>query len=884
MANVILCIPPKIVDVLQQALKSGELTTSPESSEKKEFNLAELTNKKFTEQVEIFNKVINNKPVAEFIALELYKATKSKNKDAMSNWVKNTFYKSQPKIAKTFENKVNELYSDFQKLAKIKKADELKKEDLIKKIQQNEQQLIESFTSAKLGINVNAEEIAKITEMVDKINKLEKDFQDNLGDKYKKKLGKEKKEDIKIADILNNLILIDYDEKNPETSDFKYIINYLKIRKQINDYLYSINPPNAFARAISTGTGALLASIKSPIVNILGNISTYLDTTLPEILALNNKQLNSEYQKKLRDNYINKIKKIYKETGFDFTRAMMLYSDEKLWLGEKRFDKLLGTNWLTKYLKPFYEDVVFKYLMGYPDIIRAGQQFSLTLSNNIYAELKRTYPNISQEEFEMKFKDLFERAAAIEPAQKKIGKNKKEALEKAYEENIAITLRSMAVEAARVATFTNDTIASKIGLKLLEIIDLPFKALGLRGVAKLFQPFTKIPANFADRVLRAQILNLDGILKPIIQSQKIQNAFKRKEKEIILSQFEQAEISKNLLKAIYKAGITAVLGYLLYALFKPDDEEGMSYSGSGILTKAERQLRKEKGIGYNQLRMQLPGTNTIFYTSPEIFGILGGQMRFLGYLNDLKDSKTIWEMTLKYPKELQETIQTIPGIKNFIWMFNEALAKTEKIKEEQLEDKEIFTAAGKTFFDFVTARAIPTIFVDLLKTAQKYEQKNETTDFLGRFRLDAKPKLNMFGEKIEKWKVWFAYPAPLLFGSRMNFETKNKYTQELNRLNLLNELPVLSDIENISKYVQQLKKEMGTEKFEKLIADIGRIYKRNIDEILDSEEYKTEYKYLPEEQRKLWNQARTDAIEEAFYENDIIKEDIKLPKSKKIKR
>ena len=129
-----------------------------------------------------------------------------------------------------------------------------------------------------------------------------------------------------------------------------YVIEYFKARQEIGDYIYSINPASIFERMLATAArGAMLLSVKSPLVNVAGNITTLADEAVPEFLLNYFKDIKTDPKLKQADfsnmgKYIKRALSVYKQSGYDITRMTSLAADEQTWAGEKKHAQLLGSD------------------------------------------------------------------------------------------------------------------------------------------------------------------------------------------------------------------------------------------------------------------------------------------------------------------------------------------------------------------------------------------------------------------------------------------------------------------------------------------------------------------------------------------------------------
>jgi len=872
----IICIPPAIVDKLQSAIKEKKL----------DFDITKYSKLSFQQKSDFFDKIINNKAISNFIASEFTKSYNSRKKDAMTNWVKKTFYQKDNTVRNKFIKKIDEINEKLgDTIKKISAEPDAEKQS--KQIQKElnlqdkiDKQLIEQIISEKLGISLSIEETKKITKLTDRINNMEnylndpktiidakkisesekeKELKEALKNKEKlmELLDKKKGDKIFITDLVNAIMKLD--DKNFND----YVIEYFKARKEIGDYIYSINPASIFERMLATAArGAMLLSVKSPLVNVAGNIITLADEAVPEFLLNYFKDIKTDPKLKQADfsnmgKYIKRALSVYKQSGYDITRMTSLAADEQTWAGEKKHAQLLGSdNIFLNLPKLLYDDITFKYLLGFPDVLSAAIHFSFNLSLNARNEAIKN--GFKGDDIKKEANRLFKEAAAIHPNNNiDINAKNQDLITKSYQNNTAVKLRNNAVQAARVGTYTEERWASKLALKIRDAVSIPFEAAGIKGFGETFIPFTKIPANVAARIIDAQVGYLTKSVSNLVIGIKA-----AVQKNDIESHLRINAASKALLSA----GFTTVAAIILSALMKPDDDDELQYTGSGVLTPSERKLKKELNVGYDSFRVNWFGKTA--YISADYFGSLAGSMRTMAIINNGITSGEIINTIYKYSIDTVKTIQEIPGIKEFVWLFNDYQDKRDKVEEGKLEISDKAKVATKTAIDWVWVRTIPALINDIAIAQYPEQKRPDITDILDKpktvvqwYTNNYNRKLDLFGEELEGKGWMFTF-----FGSRFNFETKNKYNAELNRLNKEGELPAIKDLEFINRRMKKLKQELTGDRFELLLRTIGQEFKKNVDEMFDSSDYTDG---TPEEQSNLWRKAKNEAIKAGYEEIGI---------------
>ena len=260
---------------------------------------------------EVFSKYVP-KEMSVFINKNFEKAMLSSRKQAMADWVKKTF------VDKKLESSKKDI------LNKIDKIEELMNEG-------HQLNMIEDFVAESLGVKVSNQEVSQLIE-------------------YSKKL----------KEYRNNV-----DEwGNPGTE-------YFKKRRELINYLNSINPSSTADVAFGTiGRGALLFSIKSPLLNIesntlfggLGALERRLSSF--QFRGLNNKEVLKFIQHNTSQ---------YAKTETDLIIMDNVNADYRV-MGENIVSSQ-GPGKVAK-LGRLTESYAFKYPQGVPDIFMESFHFA----------------------------------------------------------------------------------------------------------------------------------------------------------------------------------------------------------------------------------------------------------------------------------------------------------------------------------------------------------------------------------------------------------------------------------------------------------------------------------------------------------------------------
>lgn len=294
-----------------------------------------------------------------------------------------------------------------------------------------------------LGIDLTAEEVEKINELVAKLQ-------------------------IAAAKEPNNIYL-------------GYHTDYFEAKDELNKFLDTANPMSTLevtSRVVFRGN--MLFSAKSILTNIIGNA----------INAVSEKVGNVIYERKwtgvnsdLIKDYIKTAGEVYYKTGLDVVRAMEISGGHTV-LGEHYKGVGQGKGALRSYAR-FVEQYVMKMGQGLPDIVFAATHFADNI--NVLTTKLADAKGLSGEAHKAEARRLFLLATSLT-----LDETNPDHLE-------ALQIRRTAVQYAMVATYQNDTSWTKAALKAREVID---DYTGDLYLGTNLVPFVKTLINIADLSLQ----------------------------------------------------------------------------------------------------------------------------------------------------------------------------------------------------------------------------------------------------------------------------------------------------------------------------------------------------------------------------------------------
>lgn len=688
---------------------------------------------------------------AIFLNTGFEKAMVSARKDALKDWVKKTFNHKDPR-----KNDISDRLEEMEKKGLVSTKGQVS--------------FLEDAIADSLGVRVTETELQII---IDKSNKLEN-----------------------LASARNSI-------GTPT-------IDYFRARRDMADYIDSITPSENLRVATSViARSNLLLSPKSALTNIIGNIgNTFNEFARRRINDGMTRGLNNSASKE----YIKEAVKIFHETGYDVTR-MMNISDDVIRLGEK-ITTSQGPG-VVRAVGRFYEDIVFKKMLGTPDVLFAAMHFadSADIASTKIARERGLYGDKAKDEALKMFKD----AMKIDP-----------------DTDEGKVIRENAVKDAMIGTYTDDNTFSQLSLGARDWINnLP----GMKNVrlGDLLVPFAKTPANVILRTIESSGATMPFEILKLIKARKNNNPVAARE----------------ALAAMGRSGL-GVVGALVFAgLFDVDDYVG-EY---GFTSQKERELIKASGATYNSLKI---GSRWI---SLDYFGPFAGTL--VGFLNARKYGKSIPDMAFKYYTGVLQQITRVPG-------FDELTRTIKGISDyvnPRSEAKKSANDAVVGAMDFVAARVIPSIVSDLAKMTDEFERDVKHGTIEGALEKiqrripvlsqSLEPKMDFMGNPIKTQNPF----ATLAFGARYKKGKEYDIVNELNRLNAGGELPNITDIRRSSSRVKKLRDRIGPIKTNQMFRVFGKRFQ------VDAKALLIDPKYISasdEGKKKMWNKVKSDALYDAL--------------------
>jgi hypothetical protein len=590
----------------------------------------------------------------------------------------------------------------------------------------------------------------------------------------------------------------DLEEKfNLPTSDGIPSVEYWSARKQMDDYISSITPTNALKVTTSiSGRGAMLFSVKSPLTNIISN------TVQGVVQAFERRISSGQYKGANGDfalEYVKKVNDIYQKSGYDISRMEGIGDGQKRRGEEQTSAQGPG---VARAIGRWYEDVVFKQLMGAPDVASSSVAFadSANLSSTKIAGGDKA-----------KALEIFKDATRIDP--------------QTVDGEI---VRAQAIADAKYSTYTNDGGYSDFAMAIRSALN---NATGNIRLGDQLMPFVKTPAN----VVQAGI---DSAGVGIVRSAfKLQEAVKEMKQG-------NGEPMKDVVRLAVRSGLGMTMATMLAFMFNPDDFTG-EYDG---MTQKGRDMAKAKNAPYNSIKM---GDK---YVSLDYFGPLASA--FVGIMYARKYGDSLPSSIFQYGRGVGSQALKIPGLRDF----SDLVANiTNAVQRGKMVD-----VAGKLTDEgiaYVRARTIPAIVNDFAKGTDPVE-RDTGRDALAKVKSSIPGLRQTLPEKINQLTgetvKGEGLALTLLFGSRVKTATDNPVVSEISSLYEADATPTISDISYSSKRMKELKEQIGNDRFSDALKFYGKQFSDKAEKLIQSGSYKSSDN---DKKRKELNKVREQSLD-----------------------
>lgn len=762
------CIPKHLAAELKQAAVKGEI------------NIQELYGMNSAERKSVFEKY-TDKTTAQNINTGFEEAIMSAQKDSLKKWAEKTFV----------GGKKTKQYTDV--LTKIEELETIGVLD-----SNNQQEFLEDLVGARLGVSISKTELETLNkfsdelEVLNPITQIEKQLQSG---EITKKESEELIEGAK--------------RKNYGLNS----IEYLKKRRELNNYIESLTPSNKLKVLVSVGgRGMMLASFKSFLLNIESNTVTgILEAATRRFATMQFLGIANPVTFERSKDYIKFAMEAYDKSGYDITRSSEMQFTPKS-LGES-YSTTQGKGKIRAFTR-IVEDIVFKNILGKWDVLFSA--ITRADSANIQASMLAKQEGLKGEEYNSRVKQLVDEAFNFNEMSDEGQRIK--------ERSIQDSLR---------ATFQNDSITAKTALMLRDVID---KATGSIGVGEILMPFVKTPANVVQLGLNYSV---GGIIEGSYQLLQAKKAKQNGDVDAFREHsFRGAE-------NFIRSGIGITVGLIIAGMFNPDDDE---FVGDYPENLNDRELFKLKNAVENSVRI---GDK---YISLDYLGPLGLVVR--GILTAKRNQGDPAKAAITFLTGTAQQLETVPGYEETSNLLDAFSSLIQDIKTKNGE--ETANKVTNAVIDMITARVVPAMISDVSKTIDPnkkdvdYKSSIEYLKSKIPFLSSTLPnKTDTLGDQ-QKYEI-----TQILFGSRVKTKKQDEIIDELIRLEQEGFTPSLGDVEKSTK-VTSMKSKLGEEKYNEMLQSFKENLKLEYEKIMDSKSYKKGDDAI---KKKLLDDGRTDLRE-----------------------
>jgi hypothetical protein len=487
----------------------------------------------------------------------------------------------------------------------------------------------------------------------------------------------------------------------------------------MENYANSIAPSPALSVLTSTiGRGNMLMSAKSIALNIESNILNFISESI--IKRISYGAVDKVVDTNVIKEYLEYSKNVFNSSGYQISTMEDLDATQRI-LNEKQITSQ-GSG-IIRALGRFYAQTIFKYGLGYPDLIFKDLAFvdsvNLLASKEANGDAKKATA-------------IFKDAILLQP-----------------KTAIGQEIRAKAQTDALVATYQNKGRLSELALGIRNSINKATKQLRLGDV---LSPFVKTPANVIG-------LGMDYTF----------GAYGLKDIQVVVNDFQAGRITETTRKVLQKTGRNAIGVLIAIALSSLVDDEDY-IPDYALLSPTERNLIKAKNGVFNAIKM---GDK---WVSLDYFGPFA--MPLAAVLN-AKREKDLVDKAFNYIKGAGIQALKLPVVGDLKDILEEAGRSTNQNADKNTQK------AINAVVDFVSSRTIPALVSDFAKITDEYERDtgksalNRAKAKIPFLREELPAKVNYAtGRAVETES-----PVSVLFaGARAKTSTKGSVIREIDKL------------------------------------------------------------------------------------------------------
>lgn len=601
--------------------------------------------------------------------------------------------------------------------------------------------ILEEFVAQKLGVSVSNGEVTEIQARAKAIDVAQQTLGDHFGE--------------------------------PEHAQEH--IAFFAAKAAMDDYLQSKHPaPNLRVLTGTIGRGMMLFSVKSPVLNVGSNIEVGFTEVLARRLAGGGFQ-GADNQ--LARDYVQMVHRVYQATGADLSRMTTLRDTgaggERV-LGHTVHAQGPGP---TRYVGRIIENIVFKQLMGAPDVVFAAAHFA---------------DSVNTKSLQMAHGDRPQAVTWMRDAMR---------LEPQTPEGEV--LRTQAILDAQTATWTGVTWASRISTGIRKIIN---DVSGDTRIGDYLLPFIITPANVIATGMDYAGLGIPKAFFATLKAMKSGDA-------------GSAAHLQTVSRQLIRSGLGLIGAFLIASLLDDDDFVG-------AYDPARAQIEQLRNSQYNAFRV---GDKWI---STNWLGPLSVSVTALMYAR--KYGKGGPEQVFQYGKGVLSTATQIPGVADIYDQVKQAAyQKNQSLEELSGATVDYLTAE-------VYSRLVPSFASDLAKAFDPYVRQGGKGLAGVKIKIPgvsqtAPRKQNIFGEDVHGESAL----TDILFGSRVKTDRETPLIRELDRVATVNDKSITFTnwAKTSSKKLAQFKEKVGEERYNTAARQYGQELQKQLTRTINQPSY-----------------------------------------------
>lgn len=596
-----------------------------------------------------------------------------------------------------------------------------------------------------------------------------------------------------VNEIINKTSAIQKSIENTKDRNGNPSALFFKNMAEMENYANSIAPSPALSVLTSTiGRGNMLMSPKSIALNIESNILNFISESI--IKRISYGAVDKVVDINVIKEYLEYSKGVFNSSGYQISTMEELDATQRI-LSEKQITS--QGEGIIRAIGRFYEQTIFKYGLGYPDLIFKDLAFVDSINLLASKEAKGDAKKATA---------IFKDAILLEP--KTIQGRE---------------IRAKAQIDALVATYQNKSALSEAALTVRNALN---KWSGKLKLGDALNPFVKTPANVL-------ALGIDYTF----------GAYALKDIQTIVSDFQRGQItdtSKNALRKIGRNAIGVLIAFALSSLIDDDDY----IPDYALLSPSERNLVKAQNGVFNAVKIGNKWVNL------DYFGPFA--MPLAAVLNAKKE-KALQDKVFNYLTGAGIQGLKIPVFGNLAETFQTAgrLANQDATKgAEELIN---------SLVDFTSSRLTPAILSDIAKITDDYERDtgksalNRAMTRIPVLREQLPAKVNYAtGRAVETESAL----SVLLSGARIKEATKGSVIREIDKLSKADTKEKVT-LASITKGRGDLSKLPESEK-PKVEAKFARMYSQDVAKLIKTNAY---HRLDDENKVKAINKIRDKAVE-----------------------